>query len=90
MGKVCAFIGHRPSKLQGGYDWYLNNNIELGRIIRKKVEVLVREKGVDTFISGGALCVDQMAFQIVYKLKKTKYPYLHLILAMPFKNQDND
>lgn len=88
MNYTCAFTGHRPKKLPGGYNWFSNENIKLGKTIRKEVEKLVEEKRVNKFIFGGALGVDQMAFQVVYKLKKTKYSNLCLTLAMPFEHQD--
>lgn len=52
------------------------------------MEKLIKEEEVNNFIFGGALGVDQMAFQVVYKLKKTKYSNLCLTLAMPFEHQD--
>lgn len=85
--KTCAFTGHRPSKLPGKYNWKHSANIELGLAIREQVEKLV-ERGVDRFICGGALGVDQMAFAVCQKLKQTKYDHLYLILAMPFLHQD--
>lgn len=88
MGKACAFTGHRPSKLPGGYDWFAKENLELARKIRDVVVDLIENEDVDTFIAGGAIGVDQISFSICQKLKETKYPYLKLILAMPFENQD--
>ncbi|HHX68342.1 MAG TPA: DUF1273 family protein [Gallicola sp.] len=85
--KTCCFTGHRPDKLAGGYNWYHPENIELGNVIKTQVVELIENYGVYRFICGGALGVDQMAFAICHKLKKT-YPNLHLILAIPFKNQD--
>lgn len=83
---ICAFTGHRPSKLPGGYDWYNQHNILLGYAIRDEVRRLIDKSNIDTFISGGALGIDQMAFFIVEKLK-LDYPYLVNIVAIPYKDQ---
>jgi uncharacterized phage-like protein YoqJ len=87
--KTCSFTGHRPDKLPGGYNWNSECNQQLGRLIREQVIRLITEYGVDTFIFGGALGIDQMAFAICLKLKRTKYKHIKLILAMPFEGQDS-
>jgi uncharacterized phage-like protein YoqJ len=84
MAVVC-FTGHRPDKLPGGYNYYSKENIELGKRIRAVCEKFILEKGVDTFICGGALGVDQISFMVVNKLKQ-KYPNIKLILALPLDN----
>lgn len=83
--KAC-FTGHRPNKLEGGYDYYSSPNIALGRQIRKVCIELIEKHNVDTFICGGALGVDQMAFMVCNKLKE-KYPNIKIVLAMPFEKQ---
>ena len=87
--KTCAFTGHRPQKLEGGYDWKHPKNIELAKAIRNQVLKLIEEENVNRFIFGGALGIDQMSFAICNRIKETKYPDLYLILAMPFENQAN-
>lgn len=83
--KAC-FTGHRPNKLPGGYDYYSPQNIELGKRIRSACIDLIENHSVDTFICGGAIGVDQMAFMVCNKLKQ-KYPHIKIVLAMPFENQ---
>lgn len=82
---TCCFTGHRPDKL-GGYDWYSRTNIEIGKMLRKSILDLI-DKGVDTFIFGGAIGIDQMAFAVTNKLKKEKGLDVTLVVAAPFKNQ---
>jgi len=82
---TACFTGHRPNKL-GGYNWKSNKNIRIMKAISKVTKELI-EEDVGTFIFGGALGVDQMAFSIVSYLKTKKYPNLKLILAIPFERQ---
>ena len=86
MHTTVAFTGHRPNKLRGGYDWMHPENLKLGRVLRGILIELIEQRSVDTFITGGALGIDQMSFMIVNKLKQ-RYPYLRNILAVPFENQ---
>lgn len=83
--KSISFTGHRPNKLYG-YDLkderYLNLNKFLESILEKKII----EEGYDTFISGGALGFDTVAFLSVKNLKK-KYPHIKNNLAIPFEDQ---
>ena len=89
-GKVLIFTGHRYKKLYGSN---LNDDegryYTLRRAIRVFVEKLVLEKGVRTFISGGALGLDTVAFFVGCDIKR-KYPELNIknILAIPYKEQD--
>lgn len=87
---IC-FTGHRPNKL-GGYSWNSYKN----QLIMKKIKETIINLIVETkepeynFICGGALGIDQMAFEIVHSLKehkKTDLP-IRLFLAMPFAKQD--
>lgn len=89
MVKIC-FTGHRPNKL-GGYDWNSYKNIKIMQKLRKEIiKVIEANKGEEIlFICGGALGIDQMAFEICYKLK-TKYNNIKLEVAIPFKNQDKN
>lgn len=84
--KTICFTGHRPDKLIGGYDL----NTPRAKLLAKKLihllERLIEEKNVKTFISGGALGFDQIAFMCVHHLKK-KYPDIQNILAVPFEQQ---
>lgn len=85
---VC-FSGHRPSKLEGGYNWNTDKNIQIIERLSQEVEKLILERDAGKFIFGGAIGIDQMAFEVVNKLKISKYPNLELVLAIPFKNQDS-
>lgn len=89
MVKVC-FTGHRPNKL-GGYDWNSYKNIKIMQELKKEIiKVIEANKDKETlFICGGALGIDQMAFEICHKLK-TKYNNIKLEVAIPFKNQPNN
>src|SRR5699024_9745945 len=59
---------------------------ELNKFLEEILERKIIEEGYDTFISGGALGFDTVAFLSVKNLKK-KYPYIQNILAIPFENQ---
>ena len=88
---VC-FTGHRPNKL-GGYDWNNPTNQRIYKTLKEVVICIIKDNlpKIDTFnfITGGALGVDQMAFEIVYWLKQHKHSdiTINLILAMPFEKQ---
>lgn len=81
---TCCFTGHRPEKL-GGYDYNSPKNKEIKKRLEEACKNLIQSEGVDTFIVGGALGIDQMAFDVVYSLKET-YD-LKIVVAIPFKNQ---
>lgn len=83
---TCCFTGHRPDKL-GGYDYNSEKNLLIKKYLREKCIELILSYDVDTFIFGGALGIDQMAFDVVYELKE-EYPNLKLIIAVPFSSQD--
>ena len=85
----CAFTGHRPGKLPGGYDWSDPRNEALMKVMRATIMDLIENHGVNVFVCGGALGIDQMAFSICTELKDTKYPHIKTVIAMPFKNQSS-
>ena len=74
-----AFTGHRPQAL-GGYDPNAPMNLRVRAWLDKTTQRLARE-GRTTFVSGGALGVDQWAAQAVLA-----YPFLDLILALPYRD----
>lgn len=84
---VCTFTGHRPNKL-GGYNYDSYKNIKIKNIIQKEVEALINKKDINTFIVGGALGFDQMAFQVLFSLKN-KYEII-IKVAIPFEQQDSN
>lgn len=83
--KTIAFAGHRPDKLYG-YDLKNDKYLKLNKFLEKILEEKIINEGYDTFISGGALGFDTVAFLSVKNLKK-KYPNIKNIMAVPFENQ---
>lgn len=80
--KVGNFTGHRTKELlQSGFTL---EQIRMRLLIT--IEKLIVEKGFDAFISGGAIGIDQMAYDCVAELKK-KYPHIRNIVAIPYKDQ---
>lgn len=86
MGKALSFTGHRPDKL-GGYSGPKADEIQ-GGLYSHLIGVIKRayENGFDTFISGGALGVDQIAAAAAVYLKQDGLP-IKLIIAKPFPSQ---
>lgn len=86
-----SFTGHRPDKLPGKYDWDAPANQKL----MKKIEEIctwLMEGNPDKrvyFYFGGALGVDQMAFEVCYKLKKQYGNRMLLAICVPFQKQSN-
>ncbi len=83
---TACFTGHRPGKLNG-YD--PKDNKELLWRIHDCIVEHIEKHGVNTFINGVALGVDQWSAKIVIKLRETKYPNLKLISAVPCKNHSS-
>lgn len=86
---VISFTGHRPNNIHmGGYDWDSAKNEK----IRQRISILVskiakKHKDEDCwFVCGGALGVDQMAFDVCLRLKQT-YKNIFIEIAIPFKTQ---
>lgn len=84
MITVC-FTGHRPDKL-GGYDWNTEINFKIIKALGRKIEDVLLIEGARTFIFGGALGIDQMAFELVYQ-KNYDFHDIKMIMAVPFQNQ---
>jgi uncharacterized phage-like protein YoqJ len=82
---TCTIKGHRPPKL-GGYDKDNPTALKVQRLLYDEIIRHIEEYKVTRFICGGALGVDQIALDLLYELKKTKYSFLHIILALPFKD----
>jgi uncharacterized phage-like protein YoqJ len=83
---TACFTGHRPDKL-GGYDMKNPVILKLKEKLLEVIEKLIKEEGINRFISGGALGADQVAFWCVHILQK-KYPEIKNIVAIPFAKQD--
>jgi uncharacterized phage-like protein YoqJ len=88
---IVSFTGHRPhwnpdlDKLGTGYSISNDRVQAYSRLIREALLPLIQE-GAHTFISGGAIGIDQIAFWTVEQLKQ-EFPHIQNILAIPFKKQ---
>lgn len=85
--KALSFTGPRPGKLGGFHGAraiVIQNNIR-----DRLVNVIIRayNNGFDTFISGGALGVDQLAAAAVIHCRDELKLPIRLIIAMPFPSQ---
>lgn len=81
---VC-FTGRRPKDLFG----YKSHTayMPLRARIEEAVETFIDTEGVDTFISGGAQGVDQLAFWAVENVKK-RCPGIRNVVYVPFRGQE--
>ena len=84
-GRVCAFTGHRPSKLPFLKDENDPKHARLSRKLEERLEELARE-GYTHFVSGAALGVDTLAAEKVLLLRE-KHPEVTLELAIPCPEQ---
>ncbi|WP_075823985.1 SLOG family protein [Clostridium perfringens] len=84
--KIC-FTGHRPEKLDG-YNWSTSKSLRIMLKLLRVIEEQIQEhkKEEITFICGGALGIDQMAFHLCNQLK-AKYFNIKTELAIPFLKQ---
>lgn len=74
----CFFTGHR--KLP-------KNRIDtIKKLLIQKIKYLIEDKGVETFIAGGALGFDTLAARTVTELKE-EYPFIKLYLYLPCNDQ---
>jgi uncharacterized phage-like protein YoqJ len=91
INSIC-FSGHRPNRL-GGFD--VNNPVALW--VRDRLRGAIERavaRGIVTFVSGGALGVDQWAADIVIELRREQekrspigHRTIELIIARPFPSQ---
>lgn len=84
--KSIAFTGHRPNKLYG-YDLNNENYNTLKTRLYSILSNEINHNDADTFITGGAIGFDTLAFDVANELIKD-YGSNH-ILAIPFKNQSD-
>lgn len=94
---TISFSGHRPGKL-GGYNWNTPKNQAIMKNLKETIIcTLFQEWENDkstkpykevTFIFGGALGIDQMAFEVCEDIRDTYEGDYNFILAMPFEKQD--
>lgn len=83
-----SFTGHRPNKLGTGYS-ITNERVQAYRdMLRNTLHGLIQHEGVRTFITGGAIGIDQIAFWTCEGLAN-EYGREHFqnILAVPFAKQ---
>lgn len=86
--QTACFTGHRPqAKCMFGFNLKDERYRPLYNELVNTIELCINEEGINRFISGGALGVDQIGYWLVHKLKN-KYPDIKNIVAVPFKNQD--
>ena len=78
--KCCCFTGHRRIPEQ--------EMLWLRRRLREEIVALVEEKGVTTFLAGGALGFDTVAAQEVLRVRGEGYPGLKLELVLPYVGQE--
>lgn len=89
-----SFTGHRPNKL-GGYQWGNKIQKEVSKEIEKNILDIIektKEKEI-VFYSGGAIGVDQIAFEVADKLKEVIWFMDENVtiknnMAIPFNDQD--
>ena len=84
--KSIAFTGHRPNKLYG-YDLNNEGYNELRNILNTILKNEIYKYDADTFITGGALGFDTLAFYVCDNLIQDYGG--NQILAIPFEKQAN-
>lgn len=84
--KTCTFTGHRPQKLQFGFDETDPRCIQLKQKMQKEITSLIEQDGINHFISGMAAGVDMFAAEIILDMKQT-HPSVTLESAIPYENQ---
>lgn len=77
--KTAAFSGHRPHAF-GGYDESNPQILAVKNLLKGEIDAALA-RGIDTFISGGAIGVDTWSAEIVLELKA------NLVVAKPFPSQ---
>ena len=81
MNKVCAFTGHRPSKLPWRYDEMDSRCVALKTVLTEQITALI-EAGVTQFLSGMAEGTDIFCSEIVLALRE-KNPKIKLHCILP-------
>lgn len=83
--KTVAFTGHRPDKIEGGFDETSSAVIAIKQQLRAAILKKI-ETGCTCFLSGMAMGADLWAAEIVLELKKS-IPSVTLVAAVPFSGQ---
>ena len=81
MNKVCAFTGHRPSKLPWRYNETDSRCVALKMVLTEQITALI-EAGVTQFLSGMAEGTDIFCSEIVLALRE-KNPKIKLHCILP-------
>ena len=81
MNKVCAFTGHRPSKLPWRYNETDSRCVALKTVLTEQITALI-EAGVTQFLSGMAEGTDIFCSEIVLALRE-KNPKIKLHCILP-------
>lgn len=88
MKTVCC-TGHRPKGFPWDYrDVDCDSHQEYLESLACFIDSLIRWKGFDYFICGGAIGADMDFADIVIGLRDNYYPHIKLEIAVPCKNQD--
>jgi len=77
--KCCCFTGHRRMSPQEDMRVRLRLRRELARMA---------DRGIDTFLAGGAVGFDTLAAQEVLRAKGEFFPWLRLLLVLPCPGQE--
>ena len=85
--KCVCFTGHRPDKLYG-YDYNNSKYIDLLESVKNIIFDLDSKYEYKTFISGGCIGFDFIAFEAVNKLNYENRRGLTNNVAIPFKGQE--
>jgi uncharacterized phage-like protein YoqJ len=79
INKTACFTGHRPSKLiKKDMGW-------IKREIENAIDYLYETYGIDTFLCGGALGIDQTSANIVINLRDDRDYPIKIIIVEPFE-----
>ena len=77
--QACCFTGHR--KIPPSHRLWLQCRLQ-------EAIASLADRGVDTFLAGGALGFDTLAAQEVLRLKAAELPQLRLVLVLPCLGQE--
>ena len=83
--KVCAFTGHRPSKLPWQYDETDSRCVALKTVLAEQITALA-EDGFTQFLSGMAEGTDIFCSKIVLSMRKEN-PTIKLHCILPCTTQ---
>lgn len=77
--QACCFTGHR--KIPPSHRLWLQCRLQ-------EAIASLADRGVDTFLAGGALGFDTLAAQEVLRLRAAEFPQLRLVLVLPCLGQE--